>query len=114
MSRWMSRLIPLILTGAVSVFAQYGGGGIGMPGGIRIPMGGSSGVCQGGQYPVNGQCPGGQYPGGQYPGSQNPGGRQTLYGTLRQINYGNLAIETDDSRILQMQIAPNARYYTNF
>lgn len=115
------RLIPLLLTISCSAFAQYGG--VVLPGGIRLPVGGGSpagGQCPGGQYPVNGQCPGGQYPGGQYPGGQYPNGRQqpgmsqVFYGTLRQISYTNLVIETDDSRIIQMQISQNARFYSNF
>lgn len=89
-----------------------------MPGGIRLPVGGSqypvNGQCPGGQYPVNGQCPG-QYPGSQYPnGRGQPGMSQVFYGNLRQISYGNLAMETDDGRILQMQVAPNARFYSQF
>ncbi len=111
------RLIALLFTISLSAFAQYGG--VTLPGGIRIPMGGSQypagQQCPGGQYPVNGQCPGGQYPGGQYPnGRQQPGMGQVFYGTLRQISYSNLVIETDDGRILQMQISQNARFYSNF
>jgi hypothetical protein len=40
--------------------------------------------------------------------------RQVFYGNLRQISYGNLAMETDDGRILQMQISQNARFYSQF
>jgi hypothetical protein len=112
MPRW---LFPLFLTISLSAFAQYGGGGVVLPGGMRLPGGGgqypgNGQVCPGGQYPVNGQCPGGQYPNGQ----QMPGMGQVLYGNLRQISYRNLAMETDDGRILQMQIAQNARFYSQF
>jgi hypothetical protein len=117
MLRQPSLLIALLFTISGTAFAQYGG--IGLPGGIRIPVGGggypSGQQCPGGQYPVNGQCPGGQYPGGQYPnGRQQPGMGQVFYGTLRQISYTNLVIETDDGRIIQMQISQNARFYSNF
>jgi len=112
MPRW---LFPLFLTISLSAVAQYGGGGVVLPGGMRLPGGGgpfpgNGQVCPGGQYPVNGQCPGGQYPNGQ----QMPGMRQVFYGNLRQISYGNLAMETDDGRILQMQISQNARFYSQF
>jgi len=113
------RLIPLLLSISLSAFAQYGGGGIGLPGGIRLPVGGqypnNGQQCPGGQYPTNGQCPGGQYPGGQYPNGRQQGGMsQVFYGNLRQISYSNLVIETDDSRIIQMQVSQNARFYNNF
>jgi hypothetical protein len=112
MPRW---LFPVFLTVSLSAFAQFGGGGIVLPGGVGVGSGrypGNGQMCPGGQYPVNGQCPGGQYPGGQYPGGQ--GMRQVLYGNLRQISYGNLAMETDDGRVIQMQISPNARFYSQF
>ena len=112
MPRW---LFPVFLTISLSALAQYGGGGVILPGGIRLPVGGTQypgngQQCPGGQYPVNGQCPGGQYPGGR----QQPGMGQVFYGNLRQISYGNLAMETDDGRILQMQISQNARFYSQF
>jgi hypothetical protein len=111
------KLVPLFLASlflalSVSAFAQYGG--VVLPGGIRLPVGGSTypsnGQCPGGQYPVNGQCPGGQYPNGR----QQPGMGQVLYGNLRQISYTNLAMETDDGRIIQMQVMQNARFYSQF
>ena len=112
MPRW---LLPLFLTISLSAFAQYGGGGVVLPGGIRMPGGGSQypgngQACPGGQYPVNGQCPGGQYPTGR----GMPGMGQVLYGNLRQISYGSLAMETDDGRVIQMQISQNARFYSQF
>ena len=120
------RLIPLLLTIAASAFAQYGG--ISLPGGIRLPgstmPGGqypAGGTCPGGQYPTNGQCPGGQYPGGQYPGGQMPtngrqmpGMSQYVEGNLRQIDFTFLVVETQDSRIIQMQVPQNARFYSTF
>lgn len=112
MPRW---LFPVFLTVSLSAFAQYGGGGVVLPGGIRLPGGGgqypgNGQTCPGGQYPVNGQCPGGQYPNGR----GMPGMGQVLYGNLRQISYGSLAMETDDGRVIQMQIASNARFYSQF
>ena len=93
MPRWF---IPLFLMVSLNGFAQYGGGGVMLPGGIRLPIGGqypggqnpNNGPCPGGQYPVNGQCPGGQYP-GQYPNGrrQQPGMSQVFYGNLRQFQY---------------------------
>lgn len=119
MPRW---LFPLLLTISATAFAQYGGGGVVLPGGIQIPMGGSrypgNSQCPGGQYPVNGQCPGGQYPGGQYPGGQYPGGQpgmmQRITGYIRQLNYSSLALETDEGRIIMMQVQQNTRYYSTF
>ena len=112
------RLIPLFLTVASAAFAQFGGivlpgGSIGMPGttypGGRYPGGQYPGgsTCPGGQYPTNGVCPGGQYP-------NSPGMMQTLTGYLRQISPNNLAMETDDSRIIQMQMSRNTRLYSTF
>ena len=122
----LRRLIPLLLTLSLSAFAQYGGGGVTLPGGIRLPVGGSpypsnGQQCPGGGYPTNGQCQGGQYPGGQYPGGQMPnngrnmpGMNQMLEGNLRQISFGQLVMETPDSRILMLQISQNARFYSTF
>ena len=114
------RLIPLLFTVASAAFAQFGG--ISLPGGtIGLPgttyPGGSR--YPGGQYPTNGTCPGGQYPtNGICPGGQNPNGMpgmmQTLSGNLRQISPNNLVMETDDSRIIQMQIVRNTRLYSTF
>ena len=124
MPRWT---FPLLLTLSFSAFAQYGGGGIVLPGGIRLPVGttypggqypgnGNGQQCPGGQYPTNGQCPGGQYPGGQYPnnGRQMPGMNQMLTGYIRQINYGNLIIETDVAGIYTIQTLQNTRFYNQF
>ena len=131
MPRW---LFPLLFTISLTASAQYGGGGIVLPGGIRLPVGGTypggqypggqypgnGQQCPGGQYPTqNGQCPGGQYPGGQYPGGQYPGGSQPgmgqmVTGSIRQISYSNLALESDDGRIVMMQIQRNARFYSTF
>jgi hypothetical protein len=119
------RLMTLLLTVSLSAFAQFGG--VVLPGGIRLPGGSpypggqpggqypSNGACPGGQYPTNGQCPGGPYPGSQIPnGRQQPGMGQMLYGNLRQISRFDLAIETDDSRIIQMQVSQNVRLYSEF
>ncbi len=124
MPRWV---LPLLLTVSLNVFAQYGG--IGLPGGIRLPVGGggqypggqypggqypggqypgNNQQCPGGQYPVNGQCPGGQYPGGQQ------GMMQRMMGYIRQLNYGNLVIETDQGQIIRMQVQQNTRFYSTF
>ncbi len=123
MPRWM---FPLLLTVSLNAFGQYGGGGITLPGGIRIPVGGTTypggqyptngQQCPGGQYPTNGQCPGGQYPGGvQMPGGrQMPGMGQMITGNLRQISPYNLTVETDDARIITMQTQRNTRYYDTF
>lgn len=112
------RLIPLLLTVSLSAFAQYGG--IRLPGG-QYPGGQTNGQCPGGQYPTNGQCPGGQYPGGQYPGGQMPtngrqmpGMGQMVEGNLRELFSSNLVVETDDSRIIQMVVPRNARFYSTF
>lgn len=120
MPRW---LFPLLLTVSLNAFAQYGGGGVILPGGIRLPVGGGGQYpggqypggqqCPGGQYPTNGQCPGGQYPGGQYPGGQ-PGMQQRITGYIRQLSYGNLALETDEGRIIMMQVQQNTRFYSTF
>ena len=115
MPRW---LFPLLLTISPIAFAQYGGGGVILPGGIRLPVGG--GGYPGGQYPSNGQCPGGGYPtngqcpGGQYPGGGQPGMGQMLNGNVRQIDSQQLAMETDDGRIVRMQIQRNTRFYSTF
>lgn len=118
------RLIPLLLTFPLAVFAQLGGG-IGYPGGVIIPgttyPGGqypTGGRCPGGQIPTNGVCPGTTYP-GQVPiggGSSTgvPGAYQQIAGNIREIISRSLTVETDDSRIIRMQIAPNARLYTQY
>jgi len=115
------RLIPLFFAVASAAFAQFGGislpgGTIGIPGGTypggsRYPGGQyptNNGTCPGGQYPTNGTCPGGQNPNGM------PGMAQILSGNLRQISPYDLAMETDDSRIIRMQLARNARLYSTF
>ncbi len=113
-------LLPLLLLTSVCALAQYGG--VGLPGGVQVPIGTyPGGQYPGGQYP-GGQYPGGQYPGGQYPGGQYPGGQgsrapagvpQVLNGYLRQIDPTNLAVETEDQRILMMRIQRNTRLVTN-
>jgi hypothetical protein len=111
------RLIPVFFTVACAAFAQFGG--IVLPGGgMRLPgttypggqyPGNGNGTCPGGQYPTNGTCPGGQNPNNGMPGMM-----QVLTGNLRQISPYDLAMETDDSRIIRMQIARNARLYSTF
>jgi hypothetical protein len=95
-------------------------GGTTYPGG-RYPTGttypGSSpyptsGSCPNGQVPVNGVCTGTTYPGAG--GTNIPGAFVTLNGNLREIFSSDLMIETDDSRIIRMQVAPDAQFITNF
>jgi len=127
----LRRAIPLLLTVSSALLAQIGvglpgtypggtyPGGTTYPGGGRYPTGttypGSSPYptssrCPGGQAPVNGVCPGTTYPGG----SNIPGAYVSFNGNLREIFSSDLVIETDDSRIIRMQIAPNAQFITNF
>lgn len=126
----LRRAIPLLLTVSSALFAQIG---VGLPGtypggtypggttypGGRYPTGttypGSSpyptsGSCPNGRAPVNGVCSGTPYPGG----SNIPGAYVNLSGNLREIYSSDLVIETDDSRIIRMQVAPNAQFITNF
>ncbi len=134
----LRKVIPLLLISSLGAFAQFGG--IGLPGGISLPGGTyPGGTYPGGTYP-GGTYPGGTYPGGTYPGGQIPGGQipggqipggqipagipgsgrtmpgmnQMLEGNLRQISPVDLAIETSDSRIIQMRLAQNARLYSTF
>src|SRR3569833_1941380 len=129
----LRRAIPLLLTASSALLAQIGvglpgtypggtyPGGTTYPGGGRYPTGttypGSSpyptsggGSCPNGRAPVNGVCSGTPYPGG----SNIPGAYVSLNGNLREIFSSDLVIETDDSRIIRMQIAPNAQFITNF
>ncbi len=123
----LRRAIPLLLTVSSALLAQIGvglpgtyPGGTTYPGSGRYPTGttypGSSpyptsGRCPNGQAPVNGTCSGTPYPGG----SPNiPGAYQTLSGNLREIFSSDLVIETDNSQIIRMQIAPNAVFETQF
>ncbi|HEY4085851.1 MAG TPA: hypothetical protein VGM43_07925 [Bryobacteraceae bacterium] len=125
------RAIPLLLIVSSALLAQIG---VGLPGtypggtypggttypGGRYPTGttypGSSpyptsGSCPNGRAPVNGTCSGAPYPGG----SPNiPGAYRTLSGNLREIYSSDLVLETDDSQIIRMQIAPNAQFQTQF
>ena len=96
----LRRLIPSLLAVSLSAFAQFGGGGIVLPGGISPPGGqypggqypGGQYLRNGGQYPTNGQCPNGQAPvngqcqGGQHPGGQMPNGRNAGMGTMLDGN----------------------------
>jgi len=125
----LRRAIPLLLTVSSALLAQIGVGLPGTyPGGTTYPGGGgryptgttypgsnpyptsTSGRCPGGQAPVNGVCPGTTYPGG----SNIPGAYVSFNGNLREIFSSDLVIETDDSRIIRMQVAPNAQFITNF
>src|SRR6185312_3490542 len=122
----LRRAIPLLLTVSSALLAQIGvglpgtyPGGSTYPGGGRYPTGttypGSSpyptsGGCPNGRAPVNGVCSGTPYPGG----STMPGAYVSLNGNLREIYSSDLAIETDDSRIIRMQIAPKAVFQTQF
>src|SRR3569833_487974 len=129
----LRRAIPLLLTASSALLAQIGvglpgtypggtyPGGTTYPGGGRYPTGttypGSSpyptsggGSCPNGRAPVIGACSVTPYPGGSF----IPGAYVSLNGNLREIFSSDLVIETDDSRIIRMQIAPNAQFITNF
>jgi hypothetical protein len=125
----LRRLIPLLLTVSSALLAQLGGG-IGLPGGsIGLPGTYPGGTYPGGTtypgsspYPTSGRCPNGQAPvngtcsGAPYPGSSPniPGAYRTVSGNLREIFSSDLVLETDDSQIIRMQIAPNAVFETQF
>jgi hypothetical protein len=77
------------------------------PGGTYPP---TNGTCPGGQIPTNGICPGTPYPSGTP--TRIPALSHIFNGNIREISYSRLTIETNDSQIIRMQIASDAKFST--